>query len=148
MQHKGLLSSQRNEISASCEWEVTVIFPFYRANEHWCSRASHNGPSCSTYIIKSPWTVACPVESPGASEWTFCIYNHFPHFSQMHHTSLPESPRHSRYSYKTSFYNMSSTFHANQEHQDWAQLSYEPLGFLGKNLESLDVSQPQREQWE
>lgn len=41
------------------------------------------------------------LESHRAPEWNFCIYSNFPHFSQLHHMFLTESPRCSRYSYKT-----------------------------------------------
>lgn len=53
-------------------------------------QASHNGPRCSKYIIKSPLTAACSAKSHGAPRWNFCIYNNFPHFSQTRHTSLSQ----------------------------------------------------------
>lgn len=95
-------------------------------------QASHNGRRCSTYIIKSPLTVVCPVESRGAPKWNFCIYNHFPHFSSnAPHLSLSLSPKNPQDAQSFLLPSMPSTLHTNQEHQDCAQISYEPLGFLG-----------------
>ncbi len=143
MQHKGLLSSRQNEISSSCESEVTVIFPLYGASEHWCSRP-HTMALVAAHISSiPPVTVACPVESHRAPKWNFCIYNHFPHFSQMHHTSLPESPRQSRYSYKTSFSYPSCCGHFTRTRSTRIGLKLVMNHWLSlQNLEPLDVSQP------
>lgn len=119
-----LANATRGPAELTTKWNIFITR--IRSDSHfsplWGQRAlmqqaSHNGPRCSAYIIKSPLTVACPAESRRAPEWNHCMYNHFPHFSHTHYTSRLEFPRNLRYSYKTMFYYMSSTSHTNQEHQ-------------------------------
>lgn len=48
-----VLSSQWNEISPSCESEVTVIFPLSGADRRWCCRP-HTMASVAAHISLSP----------------------------------------------------------------------------------------------
>lgn len=53
MQYMDLLSSELDEISSSCELEVTVISLLCRANERWCSR-HHTMALAGANISSSP----------------------------------------------------------------------------------------------
>lgn len=98
MHHKDMLSIQQNELFSSFKSVVTVVFSPLWSKHALMQQASHNGPCCSTYIIKYLLTVAWNLTELLSGIFAFTVIFHI---SLNCTTFLTESPRCSRYSYKT-----------------------------------------------
>lgn len=129
--------------SSSCEWEVTVIFSPLRGPTsvdaagltqwRWLQHIYHRVPFNSglpSGVSQSPWVEFLHLQS------------FFSHSPQIHHTSPPECPRHSRYSYKTLFSYPSCHRHFTLTRSTRIGLKLVMNNWLSlQNLESWDVSQ-------